>query len=151
MSDTLPAWSRPPFEPGNELAVTHGAYSVRHVGPVADQLLQAVLQDAGVSYLHSPAYRPAVTAWAEAEARVILIQAWVDGMSTQSAAESDRGKTSPLELLRKWEASASSHRARLGLDPLSRARLGRDVAAAQVDAVKLLTADRAEAEASRVE
>jgi hypothetical protein len=49
---------------------------------------------------------------------------------------------SALEMLRKWESIAGNHRARLGLDPLSRSRLGRDAATVQalrqvgVDAVR---------------
>lgn len=146
---------RPPFEPGNPyrvqpgntLAVTHGAFSQRMVAPVAQALADAVLADPTIAYLQQPSYRPALLAWAAAEARVIIIEQWVDGMPIESAAESERGQTSPLELLRKWEATASTHRARLGLDPLSRARLGRDVAAAQVDVVAALTRARADAEA----
>jgi hypothetical protein len=142
---------RPPFQPGNDLAVTHGAYAQRKVAPLAAQLIESVMADDQVSYLHLPSYRPALAAWAAAEAKVILIEAWVDGMTIESAAESKQGQTSPLELLRKWDATCQTHRARLGMDPLSRARLGRDVAATQVDAVAALTRMRAEAERADAE
>lgn len=143
---------RPPFAPGNPwtvgpgnvLAVTHGAYSQRVVGPIADALVEAVRADPGVGYLSTPSYQPALRAWAAAEARVIALEAWIERIGMEAATDSGRGKTPPLELLRQWEASALTHRGRLGLDPLSRARLGRDVAATQVDLVAALT-DMAEA------
>lgn len=155
VGEWVPAFpgQRPPFQPGNdlvfkpghELSTTHGAYSPRKVEPVAQELLDAVLTDEAVRYLHLPAYRPALVAWAQAEARVILIEQWVSGMSMAKAAASTRGATSPLELLRKWEATASTHRARLGLDPLSRARLGKDMSSMAVDAAKILSAERSAA------
>lgn len=147
------AWSpdfpkqRPPFESGNALAVTHGAYSQRVVGPIAAALVEAVQGDPDVRYLTAPSYGPALAAWAAAEARVVALEQWIDGIGIEAATESARGKTPPLELLRQWEASALTHRSRLGLDPLSRARLGRDVATgrAQADAALLLTRMREEA------
>lgn len=38
-----------------------------------------------------------------------------------------RRMAAPLEMLRKFETIASNHRNRLGLDPLGRARLGKDI------------------------
>lgn len=119
---------RPPFAEGNELAVKHGATSPRKVDPVAQALAVELLADSAVEYLRAPRYASAVQAWALAEAKCALISAWVDGMPIALAAESKQGQTSPLELLRKWEATAQTHRARLGLDPVSAARLGKDLA-----------------------
>jgi ketopantoate hydroxymethyltransferase len=59
---------------------------------------------------------------------VELITDWVDSMPIRDAADSARGQTSTLELLRKWMATAQTAAARIGLDPLSAARLGKDVA-----------------------
>lgn len=119
---------RPPFAPGNTLAVKSGAWSERQLTPVADRLLEAVLADETVGYLRAPRYASALQAWATAEARVILLEEWVDGMTLERAAESAQGKTSPLEILRRWEATAATHRDKLGLTPMSAARLGKDVA-----------------------
>lgn len=48
-------------------------------------------------------------------------------------------KTGPsLEMWRKLDAAASMHRTKLGLDPLARARLGRDVASSQADMAKIM-------------
>jgi hypothetical protein len=51
--------------------------------------------------------------------------------------DDDRVKAAYL-LLHRAEARAMSGRARLGLDPLSQARLGRDRAAASVDVAQLM-------------
>jgi hypothetical protein len=144
-------WQRPPFEPGNTAAVTHGAYSVRRVSPLAQRLVDAALSDPALSYLHAPAYLPAVVAWAASEAQLALIADWVSEMTLQQAAESGQGRTSPLELLRKFDSSTATHRARLGLDPLSRAKLRLDQAAAGVDMAKLLAEARRQADDAAAE
>lgn len=134
---------RPPFAEGNELAVKHGAGSPRRRDPIAQALAAELLLDESVAYLRAPRYAAAVQAWAVAEAKCALISAWCDSMPIEVAASSPKpGTSAPLELLRKWESTAQTHRARLGLDPLSAARLGRDVASTQVDLAKLLTASR---------
>ncbi|UXM93312.1 hypothetical protein [Paenarthrobacter sp. JL.01a] len=140
---------RPPFTPGNEMAVKHGAKSPRKVDPIADALASELLLDETVAYLRAPRYAAAVQAWAQAEAKCALISNWVDGMPIEAAAASKQGQTSPLELLRKWETTAQNHRSRLGLDPMSAARLGKDVAQGrQADAATELTKMRAQMEAS---
>jgi|SRR5579864_156636 len=40
----LQPWQRPPFEPGNQLAVTHGAYSLDLVNKTAEELWGVVLE-----------------------------------------------------------------------------------------------------------
>ena len=140
---------RPPFAPGNEMAVKHGAKSPRKVDPIADALASELLLDESLAYLRAPRYSAAVQAWAVAEAKCALISNWVDGMPIAEAAASKQGQTSPLELLRKWETTAQNHRSRLGLDPMSAARLGKDVAQGrQADAATELTKMRAQMEAS---
>lgn len=120
---------RPPFTPGHELSVQHGAYSPRKVDPLASDLVERLLDDVEVAYLRSAAFRPAVWAWARAEAQAQLL--------TEYLAERGKGGVGDLEdervrsaylLLHRAEARADRSRARLGLDPLSRARLGKDVA-----------------------
>lgn len=147
--DWAPAFpgQRPPFAPGNELTMKHGAQSPRRVDPLATQLQRELLANDEVAYLRSPRFAAAVRSWATAEAKVALIAQWVAGMDIEAAAESGQGKTSPLELLRKWETTAANHRARLGLDPMSAARLGKDVAQGKAaDAAAALTAAREKAE-----
>lgn len=125
----------------------HGAGSPRRVDPVAAELVAALLEDEAVAYLRAPRFGAAVRAWAVAEAKCALVSAWVDGMSVEAAASSKQGQTSPLELLRKWETTAQTHRGRLGLDPVSAARLGKDISQGrQADAAAELTRLRREAE-----
>lgn len=131
-------YSWPPFEPGNEAATKHGAYSIRRRTPLAELLVESVLSTAELSYLHAPAYRSALVAWAMVEAQVALIGEWVQAMPIEKAADAGPGRVPPLEILRKWDSSAMRHRARLGLDPLSRARLGRDVAATKIDVAAVM-------------
>jgi terminase small subunit-like protein len=128
----------PDFAAGNTVAVRHGAYSPRRVDPLAAEVVEQALAD--VDWLQ-PCDRPAVWAWARSEARVQLLGEW---LAEQGGDVDDDGSVRPAaELLNRLEARAESLRSKLGLDPLSRARLGRDVAATRVD----LEALRAEGQA----
>lgn len=141
---------RPPFQPGHELSMKHGAGSPRKRDPIAQALATELLLDESVAYLKAPRFAAAVQAWAVAEAKCALISNWVDSMPIEVAAESKQGQTSALELLRKWETTAQTHRTRLGLDPVSAAKLGKDVSQGrQADAATALTRMRSEAEARR--
>jgi hypothetical protein len=130
----------PDFEAGNTLAMKHGAQSPRRVDPLAQQIMAEAMADPALEFLQQPRFSAGLLAWARAEARVQLIDEWVSTMSMEQAAQSGQGRTSPLELLRKWETTAAGHRARLGLDPVSAARLGKDIAQGrQADAATALT------------
>lgn len=146
MSEWTPAFpgQRPPLNgpPGNQLALKHGAYSPRRVDPLAAELVGLVDGDASINWL-TAADRPALWAWARAEAQAQLLTEYL-----AKAAEATEDGVGDLEqervraaylLLHRAEARAQSGRARLGLDPLSRARLGRDVAATRVDMARLLS------------
>lgn len=132
-------YSWPPFEKGHELSMKHGAWSPRKVDPLATEMVERVTTD--LEWL-TPADMPAVWAWARAEAQVQLVTEYLiaaaeitgDGVGDLDA---DRVKAAYL-LLHRAEARATTGRTRLGLDPLSRARLGRDVAAANVDLAALM-------------
>ncbi|WP_326830227.1 hypothetical protein OIE13_17010 [Streptosporangium sp. NBC_01810] len=128
----------PPFEPGHTLSTKHAAYSPRRVDPLAAELVDQALADDAIPYLRQPSYRPALWAWGRAEARVQLL--------AEHLAEHEAGGCRGCdkcarwdEQLRKWESAAGTHRGRLGLDPASRARLGKDTASAQVDMARLLS------------
>lgn len=133
---------RRPFQSGNELAVQHGAYSPRKIDPLAQELVDLVLQDSDAAHAHAPSYRYALWAWARAEAQVQLLTEYLsrrglEGGEGMGDLDDDRVRTAYL-LLHRAEARATTGRTRLGLDPLSRARLGRDVAAASVDAARVM-------------
>lgn len=140
-------YSWPPFEAGNTAALTHGAHSPRLVEPLALEILEATVAAAeapgsSTDFLSDPSYRPALVSWARTEARVQLLAEWLMAKADTSNAggllDSDGEVRSATELLIKLERAASNHRSRLGLDPLSRARLRRDTAAASVDVAALL-------------
>lgn len=135
-------YSWPPFEPGNELSTRHGGYSPRKVDPLATELVQLVLAEAGTGHLQRPEYRPALWAWGRSEAQVQLLAEYLakrgeatgDGVGDLA----DEATKAAYLLLHRAETRANTLRTRLGLDPLSRARLGRDTAAGQLDAARLM-------------
>jgi len=131
----------PPFESGNLAALQHGVYSPRKVDPLVIEILALV--EPTVTWWQ-PADRLTALAWARAEAQCQLLTEYLmaaaelagDGVGDLDA---DRVKSAYL-LLHRAESRAESLRSKLGLDPLSRARLGRDVAAGSVDVAKLMAA-----------
>jgi hypothetical protein len=106
--------SRPPFEPGHELSLRHGAMSERKLQPIAEQLTEDLLEVA--PWCDRPAFRPAVEAWAWSEAVCVKYRAWFAerGLSDEAG--------EPLPGLVRWdraEARASALRKRLSIDPSS--------------------------------
>jgi len=145
---------RPPFPPGNDLGVKlqpghelstrHGAYSPRRVEPLAAELVDQVLDDPDIPYLQMPSYRLAVWAWARAEAQVQLLTEYLADRAGESGVGDldDESIRAAYLLLHRAEARADRSRSKLGLDPLSRARLGRDVALghrAAMDTASIMT------------
>jgi hypothetical protein len=132
-------YSWAPFEPGHEITMKHGAWSPRRVDPLATEILAEV--EPTVTWW-TPADRPAVWAWAQAEARLQLVVEYLANLAQDDNAggmvDAEGEVRSAANLLVKLEKTASYHRSRLGLDPLSRARLKRDTAAAEVDVAQLL-------------
>lgn len=126
-----------PYAPGNLEAVVHGANSDQVVDAVAARYREAAvvyLGDQVPDYLGRREYDRAIQAWARAEARVDLVTRYLDDVGHLD----DEGNPRPAARhLVDLEAAAAKRRAELGLDPLSRARLGRDVAATGVDLARL--------------
>jgi hypothetical protein len=128
----LTADGRRVAQPGNTLALSHGGWSDRIVNPLARELVAHA--QGLVEYLRDPSYDVAVWAWARTEARVLVVSAWLDEHGTID--ENGTPRPAAAQLL-QWENLASKQRQRLGLDPLSRAALGRDVAASKLDLARL--------------
>ena len=133
----------PDFTDGNLVAVRHGAFSERLVRPRALEIA-AGLQAAEElpDYLLSPKYRGALLDLCLALARRERLEAWleetaVDGIPPELSP--DGQVRAAADLLLKVERAVDRHRDRLGLSPLAAARLGRDVAAAQVSAARVLS------------
>lgn len=151
ITEWVPAFpgQRPPFAPGNTLSLKHGVNAPTRVEPLAHQFIDEVCSDPSTAYLAQPRFQSALWSWASAQAKVQLISTWVDDMTLEESADSERGQTSPLELLRRWMTTAQTWASRLGLDPLSAARLGKDVAQGkQADAAGELTRLRSAHEAA---
>lgn len=124
---------RPPFAPGNELSMRHGAHSERTLAPIAAAWVKTALEQC--AYLQDPSYEPALLAWARFEAKCDLLHDWID----KHGLIDEHGQATPAaKLLPVYEGRAASLRAPLGMDPLSRARLQRDAAATQVDLAQLM-------------
>lgn len=121
--------------PGNEIALRHGAWSPRKIDPLAAEMVEQFASD--LDWLQ-PCDRPAVWAWARCEARVQLLAEW---LADRGDLDDDGDVRPAADLLTRLETQAAGLRARLGLDPLARARLGRDVAASRLDLAKLWADD----------
>ncbi|MCM3554531.1 hypothetical protein M3697_05345 [Janibacter melonis] len=136
---------RPPFQPGHTLTVTHGARSPRKVDPLAQDLVDRTLADPALSYLHAESYLPALWAWARAEAQAQLLDEYLADRAVDTVAS--KRSTAAYRELHRAETRAANLRTQLGLTPLSRARLGKDVAQGrQADAAAELTRIREEHE-----
>lgn len=153
VTDWRPAFpgQRPPFQPGNQyrvgqgnqLANRHGAYSPTNVEPRAAELVAMVEAQQAVSWL-SPIDHPMLWDWARARATYERVQSYVEGIQEQATNGvgdlEDKRVLAAYSLLDRAQGRLANMTSRLGFDPLSRARLGRDVAAAGVDMARLLSA-----------
>lgn len=127
-------YSWPPFEPGHTTTLKHGAKSSRLLewaSPEADALTAAVL--AAAPHL-GPEDHFAVRSWAIAEVIVEHMTTWV----SNHAPLDGKGNPRPVvEHLRRWLDRAEKARARIGLDPASRAALAVDELHARSQAAAL--------------
>ena len=130
------------FGAGHELSVKHGAGDIQHpdrhiprkVLVLAQQFADAFLDGYCPPQLEMPQFLPAVEAWARAEARVRLLNDWVEGMSIEEMTSPPERKGSatpavkvPVELLMQAENQAAKRRKDLGLDPASWASIQKDL------------------------
>jgi hypothetical protein len=133
--------THPPFEPGNTVALRHGAWSERLVAARAVELVDAgVLPDdqelAGLLRWVGDADRWQADAWRRAEARVVRLTEWLEEHGLEDA---DGNLREPaIGLLMRAERAAAMQRDALGLTPTARARLLRDQTAAAVNGTSAL-------------
>jgi hypothetical protein len=112
-----------------------GASSSRVTEPVAAAMAERIL--AGAPWLREPHYAGAVEALAVTEARLRLIDAYVADKGLWNR----RGRPwAVVEYGWRLERLADNLRGSLGLTPAARARLGRNVAATEVDLAKVWSA-----------
>lgn len=120
---------RPPWEPGNTAALTHGADSKRMVQPLADELAAQLLEVA--PWCAHAAFGPEVAAWAWETARVQLLQAWVNEYGLLD----DRSEGA-LGQLERAQGRASRLRQNLGLNPVAWSRVLASAATAKAAGVE---------------
>ena len=136
---------------GNKIQLTHGAKDPEKVGEIAGALMEALLNDPTTDdYLRQPIMAHEVLAWAHAEAQARLMRDWLDASGLSAAmtetvlsAEEETplggGRLSRKATSRKAASlmselhKAENRRIQLGLTPMSRARLGKDIASSQFD------------------
>lgn len=129
---------RPPFQPGNEAAVRHRAYSQRCVDPVAEELRLAILEDPNTpAHVRSPLNRFELAAMCramvQAELTAKAVGECIDrcGGDVVKAARID-GFMSAALFMHRAETRAANARSRLGLNSAAAARLGKHIAQGQV-------------------
>ncbi|OJY53533.1 hypothetical protein [Pseudonocardia sp. 73-21] len=142
---------RPPFEPGHTASLQHGARSERRVAPLAEEIETAARADpTWPPHLRGREYAAAVRGWARAEAMAELLWRYLADRdldealtaleTTDTETEQHKGRarsmsrsrrtTAALDAWQRAQTTAAYHRRQLGLDPVSRAKLGKDLAMA---------------------
>jgi hypothetical protein len=139
-----PAPRHEDFAAGNEVAVTHGSYSAARREPVAEAL-KADLAQVAPRYLDDGSFRWSIDAWAKAEAMLVLFETWMDGLSDKQKFTATGAQAPAVATWNRLADGAARARARLGLDPASRVKIGQALAATGVDLASL-AAKMAEAE-----
>ncbi len=154
---------RPPFGPGNKLAVTHGADSAQITDPMAARLASEIVVVPGLEYLAEPRYALAVDQWAHARTRTLLLRAYCAGKSIDDARaeltvfeETTEGLPSSglmrrYSQVRRLESAwrelerAERHEMacadRIGLSPLARQKLGKLAQSASADIALIWAAE----------
>jgi hypothetical protein len=89
----------PPFEPGHEVSLRHGANSPRRVGPLAEQFAEELLAAEDTpDYLRAPRYRAAVMSYCRAAAACSLLLSYLDEQGDIAAMLTDTTVTDEDEL-----------------------------------------------------
>lgn len=153
------------FKPGYDpMRVVHGATVPQHIQPRATEILNLLKSEITPDYLKDPSYWLVLKDLAWTEAKIEILEAYIEEKATVEetfteyvdSKEITRGsleegeirkkakiarRQDPSEQLRRWKAHAQKLRVELGLTPLSRARLGKDIASAKLDLAQLWAED----------
>jgi hypothetical protein len=124
---------------GNELSVVHGAATEKVYTPIAEVITTDLLTDVTCpDYLKAPVMRYAIRGWAVAEAKCLLVEEWLESLSTEEQfVARKQGQSAPMEIWVKLEKHAANMRARLGLDPVSKVRIGKALTSTGLDLAQL--------------
>jgi hypothetical protein len=140
---------RPPFAPGNDLSVTHGAYSPAIAGPRAERVLEELSGPGAPDYVRSPMFGPAMRLIASRVASAELAAEHLAPMPVEQQMEPPKpGTSAPIEILRKLDVAALGALSSAGLTPVSAAKMTKSLTGAQVDIAQLMAdmADEDQAE-----
>jgi hypothetical protein len=121
--------SWPPFAPGHEVNLRHGARSDKYIEPLAAAFRDVLLADRP----DLAGYPEAVAAWAVAEARCERYRVW---HGTHGFIDAE-GNVPGGANVSVYENQAQRMRERLGLDPLAEAALAKTRAEAVLTTVDL--------------
>jgi hypothetical protein len=132
---------RPPFEPGNDAALTHGTYSAAAIGVRAEQVRDELLTYA--PYLNEDRFFPAIHRYLTACAREQLAHDALMACGMEA-----KGATRLLEVATAAARLAAKLGSDLGLDPIGHAKIralgaGADASAAAADLASLSAAGKA--------
>lgn len=133
----------PTATPGNTIALKHGALS-RYAIAEADELADVI---AGHAPHLAESDWPGVRDYAIAQVRAWRLAAWIELHGELDDAGNPRPALKPL---REWLGRAEKARARLGLDPMSRAALAVDELGARRAAAALANEAMAGPNAARL-
>ena len=125
-----------PYEKGHSLSVIHGAGTPRLVDPVAETFLEE-LRESQPDYLGDPSFKWALWGWAQAEARSLLFDTWMSRLPEEERYHATGAQRPPIDRAADLSAQAMAHRSRLGLDPVSRVKIGKALSSKGVDLAKL--------------
>jgi hypothetical protein len=113
----------PPFEPGNDAAVKHGAFSPKLVEQDAKRLVDAVLEDESLGFLRNSSFGDALQRWANHRAAA-------DRLLAHLVRHHEPKPCPGCKRCLAWEArwlrmDTTAERAaeKLGLDPAARAEM----------------------------
>lgn len=123
--------TRPPFAPGNTLALHSGHRTPRVYGSLAEHLVAGLAEDRP----DLTRYPEALAAWATAEAQTALLRRHLEEVGLMD--EEGQPRKGLLDWLVRLENLAARQRSTLGLDPRSDAQLARERAEAATLAVDL--------------
>lgn len=114
-------------EPGNQRRLTHGAYSDAVVRPEADALISGLLENN--PHLALERDGAALLRYAMTLVRIERVWAWLDQQSDPVFSQATDGEVHGVyQTLDAWERRASRDEERLGIAPLTRVKLGLNVA-----------------------
>jgi hypothetical protein len=126
------------FPPGHEINLAHGTRSLSRTDQVADVIIADLLDMPALpEFMKDPTYKFALRGWARAEARVIMYVTWMDRLTDDEVNNATGAQQAPVLKAAMLEDAALRHRGKLGLDPVSRVKIGKALSSRGLDLAKM--------------